>query len=312
MINFLVSKRFTRAARSFSWATAFCLLWSQAIAAAHTDINAAIQSAIDDPAVPFELDTHCSDKQSRRALTVFRGTTAIWNGQTQILLGADDRRALLELLLASGFSEFDARYGEAKKADKQEAPLRVSCRVHLTISGLTKSSLQEFMGEASPGLLDLAHALLDRVEPLSESGTTAVSLEDGLNKLADGVLLPEMLELRLLDLPDDAATAGVILRVSGGDISRQQYRPGKLVGDVVEDTIDECSMRNVVAALREAEVWNLPRNLKHAGTAELDVSVLGHRHNTQARTSYARVDGDLQSRFEQLLSRLETLETICP
>lgn len=275
-------------------------------------LNAAIENAANDANAPFQLGVFCTNAQSRRSLTVYRGTVGVWNGNRQVRLRADDRRDLLELLLDSSFADFDDRYGGQKKADKQEAPLRATCRVSITIAGIEKTSIQLRDGEQSPDLLELAAALLDRIEPLAEDSIAATSLEEGLVNLASGAIAPELLELRFLWLPKEkSAATGFILRIRGGEISRQRYAPGKLVGDIETQSLDGCMVRELINALSDAAVWDLPRNLSHEGTAELEVAVLNSRHTISARSSFRSAEGDIQARFERMIGRLEEIGAEC-
>jgi len=276
-------------------------------------LNDVIESAVNDPNTSFQLDVYCTDVQSRRSLTIFHGTVGVWNGERQVRLHADDRRALLQLLHDAGFASFEARYGGQKKADKQEAPLRVTCRVYLELAGREKTSIQLLEGEQSSELIGLAGGLLDVVEPRAANGVVAATLDDGLAKIADGVLAPEIIELRLLQLPKDTtARPGSILRIRGGNISRQPYAPGKLVGEVDSSPLDACVTREVVAALIDARAWDLPRNLRREGTTELDVGVLGSRVSVLARSSFRNAEADAQARFERMIDRLEGLQAECP
>lgn len=290
------------------------LILATNLAAADSDaLHVAIESAVNDPNTPFQLDVFCSDVQSHRSLTVFRGTVGVWNGERQVRLQADVRRALLQLLLDTGFASFEARYGGQKKADKQEAPLRVTCRVSIAIAGIDKMSIQLLDGDQSPELLGLAAALLDQIEPRAANGITVTSLEDGLAKLSSGALAPVLLELRLLRLPEDRdAASGLILRIRGGELSRQPYAPGDFVGDIDTRPIDDCVVRDFVDSLKDARVWDLPRNLRHEGTAELEVAVLGSRYSVSARPSFRSADADEQARFERMVERLVSSSAECP
>ncbi len=295
-------------------ASAFVLL---AFAACHATaesnaLQAVIRGAIDDPDTPFQLEVFCTDEQSRRSLVVFRGAIGVWNDERQVRLLADDRRALLQLLLDAGFTEFEARYGEQEKAEKQEGPVRIICQVSIAIAGREKASVQLLDGEQSPDLLGLAAALLDRIEPRAAGGMAATGLEDGLMKLSDGALAPELLELRLLRLFDDETPAsGYIVRIRGGKISRQPYVPGDRVGDVDSRPLDGCAVRGLIDALADARVWDLPRNLRHGGFAELEVAVLGSRHIVSARSGFRSADAETQGRFGQMLERIECFSAEC-
>lgn len=275
-------------------------------------LTRAIQAAQDDPDIPFHLEVDCTDDEASRSLKVFRGEIAVWNRERQITLDSGKRRVLLELLFDARFPDFGARYGGRPKADKEEAALRVSCRIHLSVGGLQKTSVQLFEGEQSAELLGLAGKLLDRIAPHAADGVGASDLEDGLAKLANGALAPELLEFRLLWLPRDTETqAGFILRVQGGDISRQAYAPGRLVEAPDRQRIASCQMSEMLAALMVAKVWNLPVNLQREGLTELEVAVLGHRKTVIARSSFRSGGNDAQTGFEVLMAQLELQPAGC-
>ncbi|MFQ5982898.1 MAG: hypothetical protein ACE5KS_05940, partial [Woeseiaceae bacterium] len=100
-------------------------------AAASADQAPALTRAIHD--IPFHLEVDCTDDEASRSLKVFRGEIAVWNRERQITLDSGKRRVLLELLFDARFPDFGARYGGRPKADKEEAALRVSCRIHLSV-----------------------------------------------------------------------------------------------------------------------------------------------------------------------------------
>ncbi|MGB5337363.1 MAG: hypothetical protein WBN07_17220, partial [Woeseiaceae bacterium] len=169
-------------------------------AATPEPLTAALTAARADSGVPFHLRVNCTERDSRRSLEVIRGSVAVWGNHWQVRLAAKDRAALIDMLLDADFAHFAPRYGEKPKADKQEAPLKVSCRIHVAVQEAKKTSIQLLDGEPSEQLLGLARQLLDRIEPLAADGVMAADLEDGLAKLADGALAPEVLRLRLLSL----------------------------------------------------------------------------------------------------------------
>ncbi|MEO1594437.1 MAG: hypothetical protein AAFS02_04240 [Pseudomonadota bacterium] len=269
-----------------------------------------IQAAMSDAEIPFRLEVSCANAQSRRSLTVYRGSVAVFNRTQQVLISTTDRQQMLSLLNDAGFSAFEARYGEKKKADKEEAPLRVSCRVHLAIAGHEKTAVQLFDGAPSPELLGLAAALLDVAEAHADAGVQIADLEDGLEKLSEGVLAPEMLTLRLVRLPKDQSN-GFIMRIEGGELSRQSYAPGERIGDAIVLRLNACVGEATVRALRDAAVWNLPRNLQRDGTTGFDVSVLGHEKSILARSTYKSGSDAEQTRFERLMAQLEGLPAGC-
>lgn len=275
-------------------------------------LTAALLAAREQPATPFRLDVNCSDEASNRAVMVYRGRIGIWNGDRQVTLDEEARARLLTRLLESEFPSFDERYGGRRKAPRQEAPLRVTCRVHLELGDLSKTSVQLLEGEQSAALLQLAMGLLDDVEPLTATAIVPGDLEDGLAKLAAGELAGEALELRLTALPSAPDRVdGYILRIEGGHFSRQTYAPGRVIGEPDVRPLGDCAREEAVAALRSAPVWNLPGNLRSDRATELSVTILGHRSTLIARPGFSPASAREQSVFDQLIERLETRLSAC-
>ena len=275
-------------------------------------LTAALVAARDQPLTPFRLDVNCSDDSSNRALVVYRGRIGIWSGERQVTLDDETRQGLLTRLLDSGFPAFEARYGGRSKAPGQEAPLRVTCRVHLELGDLSKTSVQLLEGRQSEALLQLAMGLLDDVEPLTAGGVVAENLEDGLEKLVAGDLAGEALSLRLTALPTmPDRTDGYSLRIEDGQLSRQTYAPGRVIGTLETGPLDECARGEATAALRAASAWELPGNLQAERATELSVAVLSHRSTIIARPGFRSASAQEQARFAHLIERLETGLAAC-
>ena len=275
-------------------------------------LTAALVAARDQPQTPFRLDVNCSDESSNRALVVYRGRIGVWGGDRQVVIGDATREGLLTRLLDAGFPSFEARYGGRSRAPRQEAPLRVTCRVHLELGGLSKTSVQLLEGAQSEALLSLAMGLLDDVEPLTANGVAPADLEDGLTKLANGELAGEALSLRLTALPSTPeGEDGYILRIEDGRLSRQVYAPGRVIGTPELRPLTECGRDEAVAALRGAAVWELPGNLQRNPATELSVAVLGHRTTIIARPGFSPASARDQAGFEHLIELLDSRLNAC-
>jgi hypothetical protein len=236
----------------------------------------------------------------------------VWGNERQVRLADKDRAALIDMLLDADFAHFAPRYGEKPKADKQAAPLKVSCRIHVAVQGAEKTSIQLLDGEPSEQLLGLARQLLDHVEPLAASGAMATTLEDGLRQLADGALAAELLDLRLVTIPDAGDdAAGAIVRIERGQISRQAYEPGKAVGAVQTQDLAQCQLREVISALHDTRLWELPINMYADAVTELEVRVLSQRKTVIARPTFKRASVKQQQAFAGLLSRIENPPAGC-
>ena len=294
--------------------TLVCLIMQNGSAPAATSeaLSSALASARADSSIPFHLRVDCTDQDSRRSLEVIRGKVAVWGNDRQVRLSGNHRDALIDLLLNADFANFAPRYGETPKADKQEAPLRVSCRIHIALQGVEKSSVQHMDGEQSEQLLSLARQLLDRLEPLAADGVTAATLEDGLTKLAGGVLAAELLDLRLVMIPDaGAAKPGAIVRIKSGQISTQDYAPGTAVGPVSTQDLKPCQLQDVISSLHDARLWELPINVYAETIAELEVRVLSQRKTVIARPTFEPAPPKQQTAFVDLLTRLASQPSAC-
>jgi hypothetical protein len=280
--------------------------------AAAEALTAALNAARTDSGIPFRLQVNCTEQDSRRSLEVIRGGVAVWGSDRQVRLADNDRRALIDLLLDADFADFAPRYGETPKADKQEAPLRVSCRIHVALQEVQKTSVQVLDGEQSEQLLGLARRLLDRIEPLAADGVMAVTLEDGLAKLADGALAPEVLDLRLVTIADAGGDEpGAIVRIEGGQVSRQAYDPGETVGAVQIRDLTQCQLQDIISALGDARLWALPINMHADAVTELEVRILSQRKTVIARPTFKPAPIAQQTALADLLTQIESQPAEC-
>jgi hypothetical protein len=265
----------------------------------------ALDAARSDPGIPFSLDVSCADGAERRSIEVIRGRLAVWNGAVQVRLDEEERDGLVGLLSDADFANFEARYGEATRADKQEAPLRVSCRVHVEVNGLEKTSVQLLDGKQSERLSGLAGALIDVVEPKAGDGETAHSIEDGLAKIATGRLEPEVLNMRWLALPDAGTRKpGLIARVTRGQIEYQPYVPGEDIGETASSELTASQLEALIRAFEQAEFWGLPINLRSNGLNEIELTILGEAKTVVARSSFTAGPAEQQAAFDTLLLNL--------
>lgn len=275
-------------------------------------VNAALESAVLGHLIPYRLEVQCADAGTPRAFSLYRGEVAIWNNERQINLPAEDSLAILKILREARFSEFEERYGGVPKAEQQKAPLRVYCRVHLSVAGQEKTSVQLYGGEPSARLLELADALLDRVGALATAGIVASNLEDGLAHLAAGTLAAEALRLRYVRLPEDEKSLGVIVQVEHGQLSHQRYAPGRRLDPQEVAPISDDCLKRIAAAATGAEAWSLPRNMRWQTSLDIEFQVLDQKAQILAREGFRAEASPRQTeRLLQLLDALEALPTGC-
>lgn len=249
------------------------------------EFEAALNSAATDPAVTFSLEVRCTDRKGPRLMTLYPSGVLIWNGRQQARLEGNQRMGLAKTLLDGGFPGFQDRYGGKPAELKTGAPLSILCSIGVSAAGQEKYSYQDLNGERSGPFMSLASSLLDQVEEDGEKGMAAESLADGLDKLSDGRLAPEALELLLLLLPEQAESGGVILEAKGGRLSRQAYRPGVEMGERQSRALTQAWVGEAVAAMRAAGLLSMPQAMPAKDRLRLELSVLGNRVSVQARPS---------------------------
>jgi hypothetical protein len=272
-----------------------------------------VRLAAELPEAFFRLDVLCPDPQIVRELQLLPGGVAIWNRRTQLRVPPAVRSELLAEILRGGFFALEPRYGGREDPGRPEAALRVTCRVNIELDGLERSSVQLAEGRQSAELAALANALLDRVQPLVASGVTPDDLNDGLDRLTTGELVPELLWLRWVQLPlSSDEDPGAILRIVEGNVSRRPYTPGREIGEIEERSLEDEQIQALARELGRLDFQGLPVNLWFDPPMEIEIGILGHRKTVLARP-FRNLESDrdeqAQARFERLLEGLRALES---
>lgn len=271
------------------------------------ELDAAFQRGLEVPGSPFQLQVNCTDQKGIRSLELFAGGATIWNLRSQVMLTVEARAALLETLISHGFSKFEALYGGNGRPEKTGAAARISCRIQVEIEGLQKRSAQQAGGEQSAAFLGLASSMLDQVEQYERNAVTPTNLLDALEKLNNGQLAPQVLRLRFVDMSGSGSnTTGSILRVRGGEISRQAYSPGRSIASQAWNPLDTGQYQNLVATLQATQLESLPGNLWSDDQLEFEIQVLGYKKVVIAR-SFSRLDSTAKEPTQQ---RFDTLTRI--
>lgn len=235
-----------------------------------------LHTAIKDPAQALSMQIECTNERGIRSLHIFPGGIAIWNQRVQVAIDGTNRKHLLQELLKAGFPSFDTHYGGKAKSGRINAPNIVMCSIEVQTGGLEKASYQDVNGDRSVVFLELAATLLDSIKPLADQGIAADSITDALSLLQQGRLAPQILTLRVMHLPADAAQAGEMTRIEAGQLSRRDYQPGVEVGDWVTAPLATQTFEDVVQQLIETEVWSLPAALPSEDTYQLNITILNH------------------------------------
>jgi hypothetical protein len=299
----------------FSWSliTAAPVIRAADDTTAVDELRQAITTARRQVDSPFSLDVRCTNEQARRSLQVFSSGVGVWNRSVQISLPWSTRGNLLGLLLTHDFPAFAPRYGDQAVAGKMDGPMRVSCEINFAINGLQKTSVQLYDGPQSSNFLSLANALLDESEPLAQHGVSSKDLRESLDKLASGVLAPQVFSLRYVETPSPGNTKdGMIIRIGDAQLTRQAYTPGRVMGKPSSQQLPADRFQILVQTLRSADFSNLPLNLYAEDQIELEVKVLGQRKTIIARP-FSRLEKErtsvAQQHFDGLAELLRTLNT---
>jgi len=272
-----------------------------------SSFGAALRAAQANPEISLSMQIRCTDDQGIRSMMIYSSGVVIWNRESQTRISTGDRSVLLNLLLKAEFQAFEDSYGGKLKSEKTGAPIIALCSISVQADDLEKDSYQDANGMRSEAFMALASGLLDHVEPLAAGGVSATSLNDGLTKIANGVLAPEALSLRLLFVPRDTDLMGTIMDVESGRSSRRDYRPGVKVGERLVSELTAASLNTLVSKLINAGFPGFPANLSTSDTYQLQVQVLKFEHTVRAREFGGEIPADLNDVAQQFISLANAL-----
>lgn len=274
--------------------------------------ESALLNATSDPDVDFDFSVHCRDEASIRSARLYSSGIAVWHGKLQVFVGSELRRSLLNDFVSSGFSSFASRYGGKIESGRSSGPLRISCSVQATIDGLQKISVQLADGEQSQALAGLAATLLDRIEPLAASGIAADSMKDGFQKVVSGTLAPEVLTVRLVQMPEESDDSdGDIVRVDAARWSWQAYQPGKAGRAADWKPLPSGFAQAFAEIALEAQFWALPVNVPGTEHREIEIRVLDQRKTVISRAFTRIKPGTMvaeKERFDAVIAAVGKLE----
>jgi hypothetical protein len=271
----------------------------------------ALERAIADGWGVLWVEAECRIEGRLPRAEVFGSGVGIWNDERQFLLPRQEVRALLVALRDAGFASMRPSYGGKEDPVGEDAqPPRLTCRVSVSLDGISGQVVQLQGGRQSAELRRLAERILDSCRLKAAAGIGAVDLDDGLAKVASGVLAPEVLQVLVSRRPEGRPSAeparGWTMRVAGGAVSMEKAGEPGLVP--LEARLDDGEAVALARLLREGALAGLPINLYAEELTELVVRVLGHEKAVQARrfAGMSRdTHGDAQARFERVLKALD-------
>jgi hypothetical protein len=261
----------------------------------------------------------CGDDGSLTEVRIFGSGVGVWNRGRQFTLEPARVTALLEHLRAVGFSRFQELYGAIEEevpvpGEGAASALQVVCRVALTIDDVTKQSAQLSDGPRSAELRELADRILALGRGPGATGVAAASLDDGLAKIAEGTLAPEVLSVLLHRKPDARAAAagepGFLLRIEGGRATVRPFTSSAGYGAPVTVDLDGPAAARLAERLAEARPGELPLNLYARHYTDLVIEVLDRKVQIQARAFTGMTPtthGEAQKRFDRIYETLAAL-----
>jgi hypothetical protein len=264
----------------------------------------------------LHIETECQNDAGRLdRVEVFETGVGIWNRAAQFRLTKAQIDEHLEAFRESGFAEWPSTYGgKTPPPIQQEQPPRVVCRVVLELDGVTKQVAQFQRGEQSNELKQLARGILDASRERGKSGVRAESLNDGLQKVATGVLAPETFRVTVNRKPRRGVPASEaeswLLKIDRGEVTTLPRTEGKGLGESLRLEFGAEDFAKLAGQLEKADLAGLPGNLYADRYTTVLVRVLDHRVQIQARPFAGmtpETHGDAQERFDQALDVLEGL-----
>lgn len=271
-------------------------------------LSEAVERALADGWGELQIEAECRVEGRLPRAEVFGDGVGIWNEEKQFRVPREEVRSLLVAFRDAGFTSMPPSYGGKNDPVSPKAqPPRLTCRVRLSLDGVSGQVVQLEGGRQSAELRRLAERILDECRAKGASGIGAVDLDDGLDKVANGVLAPEVLQVLVSQRPEGRPSGdgarGWVLRVEGRTASIV------LSGEPppAEARLDHSEAASLARLLREGGIARLPPNLYAEELTDLVVRVLRHEKAIQARRFAGltrTTHGEAQTRFERIVVAL--------
>lgn len=258
-------------------------------------------------------------------LNIYGRGIGIWNAESQFTLKSKEVVSAIDLLLKAKFCDMPDRFAFEEVDDERPMPvdderpmpIKMIRAIKVTVGDLSKTVIQDNKGPRSEPFAKLTADLVALCRKPAESVLTASSLEDGLRKIADGLLAPETLtvtvnapELRSLK---SQKGQGWQLTLQHSKLILHSVTLDHGVKKIGERALDAAEVQKLAHELLEADAFELPSNLNTAGYTQLSVAVLDQKMRTMARVyatppdegakaameSFSTVRKDLYGLYEQ-------------
>jgi len=249
-------------------------------------------------------------RPNRRGLTIYGSGVGTWNQEKQFVLSPDTHRELLKKLLASGLFDMPEKPKPPRQVEMN--PPVVVRSVGVRVGELERTVSQNTRVWPLAALEQLVADLFELCRPAVERGTSAVTLTDGLEKVAAGKLAPEAFSL-VLNIPPAASgpnADGLLAEIEAGVLTWRVQPPGK-APPVVRRALTSEQIRGIAARIAAADFERFPPNLHRERYVDLRTAVLNRVHSVQARR-FARPtpadSTDRQKALDELVAAVRALE----
>ena len=256
---------------------------------------------------------------------VYGDGVGIWNEKTQFSLTHEQVLGLVRTLRDARFGAMARAYGaeeggeegeeereREKEKEKQKEKVYLRGFLAVRVGTDTKRVAQYMEGEQEAALTRLIDRVLSLSEKAAKNGVGAASLSDGLEKLADGKLAPETLQMvvQRTDRPGEGDADGSwVLRIDGRRVLDRSSSDEKK-GTVRLLVLSGPEFRTLAKLLRDSNVSGLPNNLYSPEYVRLNVHLLNARTDLTARRyagKTARTLGEKQAAFDRVYAALLAL-----
>jgi len=249
-------------------------------------IAVALEMAIDHPErfPDLRIEVEGFLDAGARSLTVYGRGFGVWNRARQIKLSGKQVRKCLKILKKSGFLSMPERIVGSKPPGEVTQLLR---SVTLVIGEHRHKVEQDNKAPESQPFREMVAAIVAVCRPSAEKGVTATDLTDGLRKIADGALAPELLEIsanapELRSLPDQAGQ-GWLVQLRHGALAFTPHSLANGYGAPTRRALTESAVRDLARLLIREKVSSWPGNLNLPGYLQLSVRVLDRHVDIMAR-----------------------------
>lgn len=271
----------------------------------------------------LRIEAECAQDDVLRSAAVFGSGFGIWDSREQVVIARDQIRALLEEFGRVDFpamQDFYGRESETQGIAKQgQGRPRVVCRVSLGLPGHRKEVVQMASGGQSQELRTLALRVLDVARLAGGERVGAESLQDGLRKIAEGVLVPQALRVvvnRLQLAGVETDKPGFILQLDGHNVEIRDMTVAGGYVDPVYAIISDEEVTAIARVLAANNAGTLPINLWSDQYVDLHLEVLSHKlaiqgdrfarlqtSHPEARAAVETIVSDLYELRRRLLER---------